>query len=75
MPLLTAAPLRAALAAALLATTACASGGSVAAGNAEQRDWIQLFNGQNLQGWTPKFSKHPLGVNFNETFRVEDGLL
>jgi hypothetical protein len=38
-------------------------------------DWIQLFNGKDLTDWTPKFSKHDLGVNLNETFRVEDGLL
>lgn len=38
-------------------------------------DWIQLFNGSDLSGWTPKFSKHDLGVNLHDTFRVEDGLL
>ena len=38
-------------------------------------DWIQLFNGKDLTGWTPKFAKHDLGENFNNTFRVEDGLL
>ncbi|MEO6080750.1 MAG: DUF1080 domain-containing protein [Steroidobacteraceae bacterium] len=39
------------------------------------RDWIQLFNGRDLSDWTPKFTKHDLGENFNNTFRVEDGLL
>jgi hypothetical protein len=38
-------------------------------------DWIQLFNGRDLSNWTPKFAKHGLGVNVNDTFRVEDGLL
>ena len=38
-------------------------------------DWIQLFNGKNLDGWTPKFSKHDLGENYLDTFRVENGLL
>jgi hypothetical protein len=38
-------------------------------------EWIQLFNGKNLDGWTPKFAKHDLGENFRNTFRVEDGLL
>ena len=37
--------------------------------------WIQLFNGRDLDGWTPKFAKHDLGENFNDTFRVENGLL
>jgi hypothetical protein len=43
--------------------------------NADQKEWIQLFNGKDLSGWTPKFSKHDLGENFNSTFRVENGLL
>ncbi len=38
-------------------------------------DWIPLFNGKDLTDWTPKFSKHKLGVNLHDTFRVEDGLL
>lgn len=37
--------------------------------------WIPLFNGKDLSGWTPKFSKHPVGENFADTFRVEDGIL
>ena len=40
-----------------------------------QKDWMQLFNGKSLDGWTPKFSKSDLGVNYNDTFRVADGLL
>ncbi len=38
-------------------------------------EWIQLFNGQNLDGWTPKFTGSELGINYNNTFRVEDGIL
>jgi len=38
-------------------------------------DWIQLFNGKDLDGWTPKFAHHPLGVNLHDTFRVADGIL
>ena len=41
----------------------------------DAREWIQLFNGRDLAGWTPKFSKHPLGHNLHNTFRVGDGLL
>jgi len=37
--------------------------------------WIQLFNGKDLTGWTPKIRYHELGVNFADTFRVEDGVL
>jgi hypothetical protein len=38
-------------------------------------EWTPLFNGKNLKGWTPKITKHPLGVNVNDTFRVENGVL
>lgn len=41
----------------------------------EQEEWISLFNGKNLDGWTPKFTGYDLGTNYNNTFRVEDGLL
>jgi len=37
--------------------------------------FIPLFNGEDLTGWTPKFVGHEAGVNYNNTFRVEDGLL
>lgn len=40
-----------------------------------QGQWIELFNGKNLDGWTPKFSGYKLGVDYKNTFRVEDGLL
>lgn len=39
------------------------------------REWIQLFNGENLEGWTIKMTHHPLGENYNNTFRVENGML
>ncbi len=48
------------------------------AGPAETRasgEWIQLFNGKNLDGWTPKITGYQLGENFGNTFRVEDGVL
>ncbi|MFO1524335.1 MAG: DUF1080 domain-containing protein [Kiritimatiellia bacterium] len=37
--------------------------------------WVSLFNGKDLQGWTPKFTGYPLGENFNNTFRAEDGVI
>ena len=42
---------------------------------ADAKDWIQLFNGKDLKDWTIKFAHHDMGVNLNDTFRVEDGLL
>lgn len=38
-------------------------------------NWIQLFNGKDLNDWQIKFTGHELGYNYNNTFRVEDGLL
>jgi hypothetical protein len=38
-------------------------------------DWIPLFNGKDLDGWTPKITGHPLGENYGNTFRVENGVL
>ncbi len=38
-------------------------------------EWIPLFNGKNLDGWTPKIKGYELGENFGDTFRVEDGLM
>jgi hypothetical protein len=41
----------------------------------DEREWIQLFNGRDLTGWTPKFAKHALGENLFDTVRVENGML
>lgn len=41
----------------------------------KQQEWVSLFNGQNLEGWTVKITGYPVGENFGNTFRVEDGLL
>ena len=44
-------------------------------GEADDDGWICLFNGKDLTGWTPKFVGEELGVNYENTFRVEDGNL
>ena len=41
----------------------------------QQEEWVSLFNGKDLEGWTVKISGYPVGENFGNTFRVEDGLL
>ena len=43
--------------------------------DADRKDWLQLFNGRNLDGWTPKITGYPLGKNYADTFRVENGVL
>lgn len=41
----------------------------------DQKEWVQLFNGKNLDGWIPKITGYPAGENFGNTFRVEDGMM
>jgi hypothetical protein len=48
---------------------------SLRAETAVPAGWISLFNGKDLSGWTPKITGHPVGDNFANTFRVEDGIL
>ena len=40
-----------------------------------QGRWKPIFNGRNLDGWTPKFNHQPLGANFRDTFQVRDGVI
>jgi len=42
---------------------------------AAEDGWISLFNGKDLDGWTIKIAKHPIGENYADTFRVEDGVI
>lgn len=43
--------------------------------NKEEGEWMSLFNGKNLDGWTPKIQHHQVGDNFANTFRVVDGVI
>ena len=43
--------------------------------NNQAPKWQTLFNGKDLEGWTPKFFGYPAGENFGNTFRVENGIL
>ena len=38
-------------------------------------EWIQLFDGKDLDNWTVKIHHHDVGVNFGNTFRAEDGMI
>lgn len=62
------------VAAALFVLTAGATATCSSFAEAEE-GWIDLFNGKDLTGWTPKITHTELGENFGNTFRVEDGLL
>ena len=41
----------------------------------KKSEWVQMFNGKDLTGWTPKFKGSDLGVNFKNVFKVKDGKL
>ncbi|MGE0000842.1 MAG: DUF1080 domain-containing protein [Fimbriimonadaceae bacterium] len=42
---------------------------------AQEPDWTPLFNGKDLSGWTVKIKGFPVGENYADTFRVDDGIL
>jgi hypothetical protein len=60
-----------------LALFACGSSFSATAAgaDADSGEWHSLFNGHDLEGWVPKIAKHPVGENYADTFRVEDGVI
>jgi len=41
----------------------------------KSEEWIQLFNGKDLNDWDIKITGFPINENYMNTFRVEDGLL
>jgi len=40
-----------------------------------EQEWVKLFNGTDLNDWIIKVHHHDAGVNFGNTFRVEDGVI
>lgn len=36
---------------------------------------IKIFNGKDLDGWTPKITGHTAGENWGDTFTAKDGVL
>ena len=40
-----------------------------------KKEYTQLFNGENLDGWVVKIKGYPVGENVKNTFRVVDGIL
>lgn len=41
----------------------------------DEGEWLPLFNGKDLAGWTPKIVGHAAGDNFAGTFRAKDGAI
>lgn len=61
----------------LISVLSCKQAQEVEIQNSEEAapSWKSLFNGKDLKGWIPKIAGYPLGENFGNTFRVENGLL
>src|SRR5438874_25374 len=60
---------------ALAAAVVSGQGSARGQNDPNHKEWLQLFNGRDLNDWVIKFAHHDLGENVNNTFRVEDGLL
>ncbi|PID92146.1 MAG: hypothetical protein CSA96_04755 [Bacteroidetes bacterium] len=60
---------------ALLLFQACGNSPKEKQKQVDDENWIQLFNGHDIDDWIIKISGHPLHENYKNTFRVEDGLL
>lgn len=43
--------------------------------NTSEEEWVTLFNGKDIDDWIVKIHHHEPGVNFGNTFRVEDGII
>jgi len=43
--------------------------------DAAKEEWVQLYNGKDMTGWTPKIAGYPVGENYNNTFRIIEGNL
>ena len=41
----------------------------------DSASWVTLFNGKDINDWVVKIHHHDVGVNFGNTFRVEDGMI
>jgi len=57
------------------AGASCAVISPESCGSEQEESWIQLFNGEDLTGWTPKVCGYDLGENPHRLFRVEGGEL
>ena len=63
---------------ACLLFTGCANQtkpGNKSANPQNNSGWLQLFNGKDLDDWIVKIHHHETGVNFGNTFRVEDSII
>ena len=41
----------------------------------QEKDWIKLFNESDINDWIVKIHHHDAGINYGETFRVEEEII
>lgn len=41
----------------------------------DSNDWVSIFNGKDLTGWTIKIADRPINDNYKNTFQVENGMM
>lgn len=56
-----------------LAVTGCNTASDSTTSAAEQEEWVELFNGEDLDDWIIKIAGYPPGENALNTFSVQDG--
>lgn len=59
----------------LFAVIAIVCGCSNSKQSTANNKWIPLFNGKDMNDWFVKIHHHEVGVNFGNTFRVEDNMI
>ncbi len=59
----------------LLGLSACTSTPPVSAVEAPAQQWLSIFDGESLKGWTPKIAGEPLGNDPYGVFSVQNGML
>ena len=60
----------------LVSVVACTQDAPVESqNNPDEEQWVGIFNGENLDGWTVKIAHHEVGDNYGDTYRVEDGMI
>lgn len=43
--------------------------------NRSSQEWADLFNGKDIDNWIVKIHHHEVGVNYGNTFRVQDNMI
>ena len=54
---------------------ACNDAATTEEPDAGKEEWVQLFNGTDINDWIVKIHHHEVGDNYGNTFRVEDSLI